>query len=134
MSLRASFILIDASNLILWGRRRVSIVKPQLTRVRLYSQALKKFVPLTMTPEMIRRVEAEGGLDAFLTKVGYNRAPRGCSSQGRTEDELAWKAADSVHSLSRPASFPALLVIMLCPHLTCASFPVFPRFSRRTGS
>ncbi len=36
--------------------RRVSIVKPQIHTVKLYSQALKKQVEVQITPEMLRYV------------------------------------------------------------------------------
>uniref|UniRef100_A0A7R9UZS2 Ribosomal protein L28 n=1 Tax=Chlamydomonas euryale TaxID=1486919 RepID=A0A7R9UZS2_9CHLO len=48
------------------GQERVSVVKPQLNRVKLYSHVLKTFVPVRMTPEMLRAVERRGGLDDYL--------------------------------------------------------------------
>lgn len=48
------------------GGERISLVRPQLQLVKLYSHVLGRQVPLTITPEMLRSVEAKGGLDQYL--------------------------------------------------------------------
>eukprot|EP00798_Chlamydomonas_sp_ICE-L_P007037 gene7037-130_t len=48
---------------------RVSIVKPHFSRVNLFSQVLKKMVPLELTPKVLREIESQGGLDSYLLQT-----------------------------------------------------------------
>jgi hypothetical protein len=49
--------------------QRVTVVKPVVNTVNLYSQLLKGYVQVKITPVMLREVENKGGLDEYLIKT-----------------------------------------------------------------
>ena len=44
-------------------------MKPVVNNVRLFSQLLKGYVSVKITPEMLREVESKGGIDDYLIKT-----------------------------------------------------------------
>eukprot|EP00195_Chlamydomonas_chlamydogama_P005343 CAMPEP_0202890252 /NCGR_PEP_ID=MMETSP1392-20130828/731_1 /ASSEMBLY_ACC=CAM_ASM_000868 /TAXON_ID=225041 /ORGANISM="Chlamydomonas chlamydogama, Strain SAG 11-48b" /LENGTH=152 /DNA_ID=CAMNT_0049573789 /DNA_START=30 /DNA_END=488 /DNA_ORIENTATION=+ len=74
---------------------RVSIVKPQLHHVKLYSKALRRMVPLEMTKDMLRTIEARGGLDEYLRKTPDWRLKSNVASNLRWEVMCALQRAST---------------------------------------
>lgn len=49
--------------------------KPNIQKVGLYSEALKQYVSLRITPSALRTVDKNGGLDAFLISSSSVKLP-----------------------------------------------------------
>lgn len=63
---------------------------PNLQKVTLYSDALRRAVPLRISTRALRSVEHCGGLDAYLVKMAEDRlAPEGLRLKRRVHKALA---------------------------------------------
>lgn len=64
---------------------------PNIQTARIYSEALKRFVRLTVTPSGLRTIEINGGLDAYVLSI----APTKLDAKLRKHREQVSKAAQA---------------------------------------
>lgn len=68
--------------------------EPNLQKVTLQSEALRRKVPLRITTRALRTISRKGGLDAFLLDANDNTlAPQGLRLKHQVKKALAGKSA-----------------------------------------
>ncbi len=68
------------------------VYKPNLQNARVYSETLKRFVRLRVTPNGLRTIEHNGGIDAFVMSIAPTKLDAALRKV-RDQVEAAQKAA-----------------------------------------